>query len=647
MNPFNYGVKRLQNRFPIWVVKVKHVYKTEGLFKVIYKILRKTYLFILAAGNPHRLQNADYTRWMKNVEELYTNDEYTDKLKVYVGDKVKFSVIFPVWNKPIFLIKMALDSIESQIYSNYEICISDGSTKDVEETRKFLEDYQKENPDKVKLAYLSEECCKPGVINIIENTNNAISLSNGDYCVFMDCDDALSSNCLLELALAIKHNSKADFLYSDFDKISLEGKRFDPSFWPNWSPHTILSMMYTTHVTCYRTKLLNQVGNLREGTAGAQDWDLVLRIVEKTSEIVHIPKILYHWRLYSESTAMANSGAKDWAYDVHRKVLEDCIVRRKYNAVVEEGVLAGHWRVKFAIENNPKVSIIVCFRDKVDYLKTCVSSVLEKTSYNNFEVVLVNNQSKEPETIEYIESLKSNSKIRILDYDFPYHFGRMNNWASTQVRSEYVLFLNNDTEVINPEWLESMLEFAQLKEVGGVGAKLLYKDNRIQHAGIVVGITGSAAHAHRMIEGTSYGYNGWLIDPHDVAGNTAACLLINKAKFNEVGKFDESFDPGFQDVDFGLKLMEAGYYNVYTPYAQLYHYESITRFDRTHKVTLARDEEIALKLQAKWPKYLKSSYGMDPYYNVNLSYDHEDFRLKVYVDTPKWKYDTGLVVKLS
>ncbi|HZX10687.1 MAG TPA: glycosyltransferase, partial [Acidobacteriota bacterium] len=489
-----------------------------------------------------------------------------------------------------------------------------------------------------KLSFLED----PSEINLIENSNNALSLAEGDFCVFLDCDDEFSPNCLLELALAVKENPDADFLYSDYDNIDLEGYRFNPSFCPDWSPHTILSQMYTTHVTCFRTELLKKVGGLRKGTEGAQDWDLVLRLSQKTNNIVHIPKVLYHWRVYKSSTARVNSGAKDWAYQSQKKVLSDYIKRNNLSAEVVEGAYQGAWRIKYKINGSPKVSIIIPFRDKVDYLDKCVMSILEKTLCSNYEIVLINNRSSKKSTYSYLETLSTKKNIKILNYDREFHFGKLNNWAVKQIDTDYVLFLNNDVEVINKEWMDAMLEYAQLSEVGEVGAKLLYPDGKIQHVGIGVGLGGAAAHPNRTLD-DGFGFQGWLANPRNVMAVTAACMMIRQDLFLEMGGFDTELDPAYQDVDFGIRLYEKGYGNVYTPYARLYHYESVTRFARDYRDTLVEDAENAKKLRKKWPLYVGVDFGADPFYSPNLSYDHEDMRFRTYWYPKNWGRRVGLI----
>ena len=616
--------QRVFKRLPIYFVQFKTLVRKRGILFTLKKTFKKIFRYILSGGDGSKLMRIQYGEWMSNVEAKYLNEESMRKDMSKLKVKPKFSIIFPVWNKSEEMLQKALDSITNQIYENWEICISDGSSESVKETRDFLKDFQKRYSKKVKFSTIDTKG-----INLIENSNNAVSMSTGEYLVFMDCDDEISVNCLLELAKGINSNPRVEFLYSDFDKMDEQGKRFDPSFWPDWSPHTLTSQMYTTHVTCYRKDVFNQLGGLVKGTEGAQDWDLVLRYVTRGNwSVLHIPKILYHWRVYPGSTALANSGSKDWAYEKQRYVLERYLERRGLRGKVVEGYYEGSWRVRFDIKGMPKVSIVIPTRDKVEYLRRAIESIREKTKYKGYEIVIVNNQSQEVETLEYFKEIGKEKNIRVIDFNKPFHYGKLYNWASKQVDGEYMLILNNDIEVINDDWLESMLEYAQLPEVGSVGAKLYYKNGKIQHAGVIVGAGGAAAHSHRLLWGESFGYEGALVSVRDYLALTGACLMVKRKIFLDMNGFDESFDPAYQDVDFGIRLYERGLYNVYTPYTQLIHYESITRFDEEYKRDLESDESNALKLRERWPKYIQDMGGRDPFYNDNLSYAHEDFRIR-------------------
>ena len=613
--------KRVIKRTPIYFTQFKTLLRKDGVIATLKRGFKKMYRFVRSGGDSSRLLNISYPNWIKNVESKYLNEESMRKDLKNIAYTPKFSIIFPVWNKSREMLEKALNSITNQIYDNWEICISDGSTENVKSTREFLLEFRDKYPSKVKFSTIDVKG-----INIIENSNNALSMATGVYVVFMDCDDEISSNCLLELAKSINTDRDVEFLYSDFDKIDEKGERFDPSFWPDWSPHTLTSQMYTTHITCYKREVIEELGGLVKGTEGAQDWDLVLRYVTRGNwRVIHIPKILYHWRVYPGSTALANSGSKDWAYKNQRYVLERYLKRRKLKGKVLEGSFEGSWRVKFSIVNNPKVSIVIPTRDKVEYLRRAVESIKEHTKYSNYEIIIVNNRSEEKETREYFKEISKERNIRVIDFDKPFHFGKLYNWVSKKIDGEYMLMLNNDIKVLSDGWLSSMLEWCQLPEIGCVGAKLYYPNGKIQHAGVIVGAGGAAAHSHRLMDGDSFGYEGAIVNVRNYLAVTGACLMIKRKVFIDMKGFDTQFDPAYQDVDLGIRLYERGLYNVYTPYSELIHYESVSRFEDEG---LESDEINAIRLRKKWPQYIERMGGRDPFFNDNLSYAHEDFRIK-------------------
>ncbi len=624
----SYGFKRVINRFPVWFSQAMAIIKNDGLITFVNRAILKLYRFMKYSGDPNKMQQSGFENWMKNVESKYLHEQAMDKRFSSIKSKPKFSIIFPTWNKSSEMIEAALNSVFEQHYENWELCISDGSTRYVDETKALLERYKKMYPKKIKLTYLED----PPDVNIVENRNSCLSMATGEYCVFLDCDDELAQNCLLELAVAIDKNPGVDFIYSDYDKITTDGRRSNPAFLPDWSLHTTLSRMYTTHVTCYKTEFLKDIGWFRNGYEGADDYDLALRASDKLKpeNVIHIPKILYHWRVYPESTALSSGGDKDWAQKSQQKALENWIDRNSEEAKVLDGPYAGTWRVRFKILGSPKVTIVIPFRDKVEFLRQCIKSIESKTKYESYKIVLVNNQSKETDTLEYLKSV--GEKYEILNYNEPYSFSKLNNWAVEQIDGDHVLLLNNDTEVINKGWLGAMLEYSQRPEVGAVGAKLLYKNGKIQHAGVVVGMGIGAAHPHRMMDSDQPGYLGNLKNPTNYLAVTAACIMVKRDLFLELGGLNSELDPAFQDVDFCIRLHKKGLWNVYTPYAKLYHYESVTRLSKKLKDGLESDKVNANKLQKLWPEFYRDSnkhVSHDPFFNPNLDARYEDLRLRV------------------
>ena len=619
---------RVKSRIPIYKEDFSKNVKEYGFVKAVLLFVKRIVYFFINRINPSAVRDAQYVKWIRNVESKYLNKESMLEEYSKLENRPKFSIIFPVWNTKREILKKALDSVTDQVYENWEICISDGSSKKREETEKFLKSFQKEYPDKVKLSFLSDILRKG--VNIVENSNNAIGMATGKYLVFMDCDDEISANCLLELAKGIQKNPDVEFMYSDFDKIDERERRFAPSFWPDFSPHLLTTQMYTAHVTCYRRDIINELGGLRDGTDGAQDWDLVLRYMtlkgnKDFDNVLHIPKILYHWRLTEGSTALSGKKAKGWAYEKQKEVLEDYLVRRGMKGSVVEGLYDGSWRVRYSVVGNPKVSIVIPFKDKVELLKRAIPTIFEKTKYDNYEIVLVDNQSKEEKTFKYLDEISNDERVRVVKYDSPYHFGKIYNWAVDQIDSEYMLMLNNDVEVLNDEWLISMLEICQLPEVGLVGSRLYYPNGKIQHAGIIFGLGNSAGHAYRTLPGHTHGFDSPVVSVKNYISVTCACAMIKTELFKEIGKFDVELEPVLQDVDLGIRLYDSGYFNVYTPYSELIHYESVTRIKKGMVSDSVDDERCAKIIRSKWSNYFRN----DPFYNPNLSRKHEDFRIRM------------------
>ena len=564
----------------------------------------------------------DYYDWIKKYERIDRSSIRKD-IKSF-SYKPKVSIITPVYNVDPKWLNKCIESVSGQFYDNWEICLyDDASTRS--ETIECLKGW--ENKDgRIKIAYGKDNK------NISGASNEALKLASGDFVALLDNDDELSLNALYEVSKIINDHPDADFIYSDEDKVDITGLRSDPFFKPNWSSDLLTSMMYTSHLGVYRKSIVDEIGGFRQGYEGSQDYDLVLRFIERTQpeNIFHIAKILYHWRKIPGSTAKLLS-SKDYAHDSARKALDDYLTRNNIEGTVSDGRSPGLYRIKRKILNNPKVSIIIPFRDQVEVLKRCVTSVIENNSYKNIEIILVNNQSAEKDTLIYLDTLRNKAPFKIIDYDRPFNYSAMNNYAVGKAQGEFILFLNNDTETINKEWLSAMVEELQRDEVGIVGSKLIYPNETIQHAGVVMGLGGVAGHAFRNFPKENGGYMNFIHSKKDYSAVTAACLMIKKEIFENVNGFDEENLPiAYNDVDLCLKTRELGFLVVYTPYSELYHYESLSRGDdRELKKTdpekykrVIREREYMIR---KWKKYIEN----DPYYNVNLTRRGEDFSIKL------------------
>ena len=561
------------------------------------------------------------TRRFKNEYEVWIDINYLSKNDIReIKEQIKkfkyrpkISIIMPVYNVEKIWLKKAVKSVFDQIYKNWELCIVDDASTE-KHIKRILSKYIKN--EKVKMKFLKKN------IGISEASNEALSLATGEFVGFLDDDDELSIDALFEIVKLLNNSPHADLIYSDEDKLNSEGKRVEPFFKPDWSPDLLLSYNYICHFSVYRRKIINEIEGFRKGFEGSQDYDLLLRFTEKTNKIYHIPKILYHWRKLEGSTASTHK-EKIAHIENSIKAIQDAMNRRRVEGVVEKGINFNQfesYRVRRKLRNTPLVSIIIPTKDMVSFLQKNLKSIEEKTEYNNYEIIIIDNQSMKKETRAFFSAVSKTGNINVIKYKDEYNFSKINNFAVSQAKGSHILFLNNDTEVISSGWMTSMLEHSMREEVGAVGAKLVYPDNTIQHAGTILGLGGVAAHSHKNYSVNSNGYFGSLNTIRNYSAVTAACMMTRKKVFEEVGGFNEKDLPvAFNDVDLCLRMREKGYLIVYTPYAVLYHYESKSRgYD-------LNPNEI-LFMKNKWNKVLLS----DPYYNPNLTLDSEDFRIDIY-----------------
>jgi GT2 family glycosyltransferase len=523
---------------------------------------------------------------------------------VLKDQEILISIVVPCFNTPERYIKALIKSLVDQTYQNWQLCIADGSTDN-----KLADMIELQAGQDKKIAYVRAQ----GNLGISGNTNMAIGIAKGDYVGFLDHDDILPAYSLNEMMSAIKTNPKADILYSDEDRLSENGQiRMSPFFKPDWSPDLFLSANYVTHFFIMRTKLLKKLGGLKSKYDGSQDYDLMLRAIELEPEIVHVPKILYHMRMAKSSTA-ASISVKDYVHDSGQRAIADYFKRNNIEAeVLQIPDRPTNHRVKYALDSKVKTSIIIPFKDKVDLLKVAVGSIQKKTIYNNYEIILISNNSIEKETFDYLDKLKKEKNIKVYKYDEPFNFSAVNNFGRSKASGQVLIFLNNDTKVINGEWLEELASVAMRKEVGEVGALLFYPDKTIQHAGVVVGMLGVAGHIFRRLKpGTLTPF--WLPDwPRNYLAVTAACVAVEASKFDKVGRFDENFKTAGQDVCLGISLYEAGYRNVYWPFARLVHYENVSVGAYNERDDNAHDYNESMKY---YKPYIEKG---DPYYNPNL-----------------------------
>lgn len=562
-------------------------------------------------------EETSYQQWIRNNEPDAVALGWQKRREKRFKYRPLISILTPVFNTEKSVFEKMVESVLAQTYSNWELCLVDGNSTD-SAVRPLLEKYARLDA-RIKVKFLNEN------LGISGNSNEALRTAKGEFVALLDHDDELTKNALYENVVLLNQNPQADMIYSDEDKLDAADRRCSPFFKPDWSPDLLRSIMYTCHLGVYRTELVKQLGGFRSPFDGSQDHDLVLRLIEKTDRIFHIPKILYHWRMTPGSTAL-DSGAKDYAQTARINAVQEHCGRIGLRGVAEPGLFNGAVRLKYLPEVRPLISIIIPTRDKTEVLKQCVNSIFKLSTYQNYEILIVDNNSREQTTFDYFESLEKQPNVRILDYPSKFNFSAINNFAADEARGEILLFLNNDTEVISAGWLEAMLEHAARKEVGAVGARLIYPDKTVQHAGVIIGMGGIAGHAHLGLFQGDAGYFGRAHLVQNFSAVTGACMMTKAEDFRAVGGFNErDLAVAFNDVDYCLKLREKGLLIVYTPYAELYHYESLSRGSDLTPENIERFQREIKYMEQTWSAAIQN----DPYYNPNLSLDlsHSSFTL--------------------
>ena len=597
--------------FRLYIVRALAILRQEGIHGLWLKAKNQ-----ITPSNP-ATNTLEYDQWLRFNRLTDLEIEGIRRHITELKYKPVFSVIVPVYNVEEIWLRKCLDSVLAQLYPFWELCIADDASSKTH-IRKVLEEYLTKD-ERIKVVFRSEN----GHISAASNT--ALELATGDFIVLLDHDDELTLDALYENALLLNKYPLADMIYSDEDKISEEGKCHSPFLKPDWSPDLFLSQMYTCHLGVYRRELVESIGGFRVGFEGTQDYDLVLRFTEKTKEIFHIPKILYHWRTIPGSTA-AIANSKDYAFQAGEVAIREALIRRGEKAWVEAVPnYPGHYRVHYKTKGEPLITIIIPTRDMYQLLSSCLDSIFKKSTYVNFEVLIVDNGSQEIETIALFNkwSQIEPRRFRVIRLDIPFNYSRLNNEAVKYARGELLLLLNNDIEVITPNWLEEMAGQAMRSSIGVVGAMLYYPDETIQHAGVILGIGGVAGHIHKGLSNEIFGYFNRMLNITNYSAVTGACLMVKKVQFELVGGLEERLTVAFNDVDFCLKLQEKGYYNVVLPQVKLYHHESKSRgFEDTPEKRLRFISEIEF-IQKRWGGLLIR----DPFYNPNLTLDREDFSL--------------------
>lgn len=522
----------------------------------------------------------------------------------------------PVYNTPEAYLYEAIESVRQQLYTHWQLCIADDCSS-LAHVQKILKKYA-ELDKRINVIFRKENG------HIANATNSAFELATGEWIALLDHDDVLRPNALAEIAFEINQHPGSEIIYSDEDKLDQNHNRYDPYFKPDFSRELFRSQNYLNHLTVIRAQNIRGVRGWRPGFEGSQDYDLVLRIFERIDpkNIRHIPKILYHWRAAEGSTA-SSGGAKDYAFSNGLKALQEHVERLKLPARAEAAPNAPFYRLRFNIPTPaPLVSIIIPTRNKVDLLRNCVTSIRNLTTYPAYELIIVDNGSDDPETLEYLAEIDQFKNCRVLRYEKPFNYSAINNFAVEHSNAALVALVNNDIEVISPSWLTEMVSWAIQEDIGCVGAKLYYADGTLQHGGVILGLGGVAGHSHKHFPRDHPGYFFRLKIVQNLSAVTAACLVVRREIFEQIGGLNEENLPvSFNDVDFCLKVRDAGYLNVWTPYAELYHLESVSRGFDTDPENMARAHREADYMRSKW-RLVETE---DPYYSVNLTKAYENF----------------------
>lgn len=530
----------------------------------------------------------------------------------------QISIVVPLYKTPRKYLDELIESVKVQTYANWELCLSDGSGKDSSLTT-VLKEYEVKDK-RIKVVYNKH------ALQISENTNAAIEIATGDFIAFADHDDLLAPNALYECVYELNQDQSIDVLYTDEDKIDMSGKdHFMPHFKSDFNIDMLRCVNYICHLFVVRRDVLQYVGNLDNKFDGAQDYDFVLRCVEAATNIKHISKILYHWRAHRDSTA-ENPESKNYAFEAGVRAIQAHYDRVGIKATVEQTTQKGSYRSKYILQSEPLLSIVIPNKDHILDLEKCISSIEEKSNYKNYEIIIVENNSTEVETFKYYKNLEEKCpRAKVVYWEGEgFNYPSINNFGVRQAKGEYILFLNNDTEIVNEDCLEELLGYCMREDVGAVGARLYYEDGTIQHAGVIVGLGGIAGHTFVGYPHDAMGYFGRIQIAQNYSAVTAACMMVKKSVFDQVQGFDERYAVAFNDVDLCMKIRKAGYLIVYNPYAELNHYESKSRgYEDTEEKVQRFNSEIML-FKSRWSEFLEKG---DPYYSPNLTLDKCDFSL--------------------
>ena len=592
-----------------FVIRTRNAYIHYGGFKGMYRRWKQK--------KGEASKRLDFgTKSFPNAEERRREEE------TVFPREIKISVLVPLYNTPEKFLREMIDSVMTQTYKNWELCLADGSDDKHTDVGRICQEYI-EKDSRIKYQKIEKN------LGISGNTNVCFSMATGNFIGLFDHDDVMHPSLLFECVKTVCEKD-ADYVYTD--EATFTSPNLDDlivlHFKPDYSPDNLRANNYICHFSMFDADLLKKTGLFRPEYDGSQDHDMILRLTEEAKHVCHIPKILYYWRSHPNSVA-ADIGAKTYAIDAAKRAVHDHM-RDYYGIEVEvESTRAFPtiFQIKYPINGEPLISIVIPNKDHVEDLRRCITSIEKKSTWKNYEIVVVENNSVEQSIRDYYKELGSDPKVKIVTYEGGFNYSRINNVGVKETKGEYLLFLNNDTEVISPDWMEQLLMYAQRKDVGAVGAKLYYADNTIQHAGVVIGLGAhrSAGHTHYKMPREHLGYMGRLCYAQDVTAVTGACLMVKKSIYEEVDGLDESFTISLNDVDLCLKIREKGYLNIFTPFAELYHYESKSRgYEDTPEKQKRFLSEINY-MKAHWSEILTKG---DPYYNENFSLNTCNYTLR-------------------
>ncbi|WP_019502761.1 glycosyltransferase [Pseudanabaena sp. PCC 6802] len=611
--------KTIKPFMPLWFIRfvVTVVYKIKDIIINLPLSLIINFTNSLILDIPLSWEKY-YSKWLiENYPRQSDLDRMSETVNCLKYQPV-ISIIMHVFNSPQEFLEGTIESVVNQVYPYWELCIADDASTN-EYIKPLLEECMSSDP-RIKVVF------RNNTGHISACSNSALELVTGEFIALLDQDDLLTPDALYQVVIAINKHPNVDMLYSDEDRIGRNNRLSAPFFKPDWCPDSFLSRMYSCHLGIYRVSLVREIGGFRFGYEGSQDYDLVLRLTEKTNQIVHIPKVLYHWRIHPNSTSVKNEKSKDYAFTAAQRAVSDALERRR-----EPGTVISTSRryliVRYEILEPKKVSIIIPTKNFSNVLNNCLTSIFEKTQYDNYEVLVIDNGSTEAEALEVLKYWKTTEAKRF-EYkhlDIPFNFSRINNYAVNHTTGDYLLFLNNDTEVITLDWLNAMVEQVQRQSIGAVGALLLYPDDTIQHAGVTAGVGGVAGHSHKYFKAYADGYFSQIQTINNYSAVTGACLMCRRSVFEEVGGFEEELSVAFNDVDLCFKMVEKGYRNIYLPHVRLYHYESKSRGADNIGEKEVRFRKENLYMQNRWKDLIEN----DPCYSPHLTRKYEDFSIRL------------------